>query len=159
MSVDRLLVVPVKLAESNAYVERHHRHSIPIEARRHLFSIGAAMGDEIVGVAIVGRPSARALDDGITAEVARVCSTGVRNVCSFLYGACWRAARQLGYTKLVTYTLKSESGSSLRASGWRVVGEVKGRSWNSMSRPRVDKFPIQDRLRWEHATTNPGAAE
>ncbi len=145
----RLTIVPVKLAESNAYIERHHRHSIPVEARRHLFSLGAALGDEIVGVAIVARPSARALDNGITAEVARVCSTGTRNVCSFLYGACWQAARKLGYLKLVTYTLKSESGSSLKASGWRTVAEVKGRSWNGMTRPRVDKFPIQDRLRWE----------
>lgn len=144
---ERLLVVPLPLDEANAYVERHHRHSNPTVG--HKFTLGAAIGTEIVGVAIVGRPVARPLDDGWTLEVLRVCSTGERNVCSFLYGACWRAARALGYRKLVTYTLASETGSSLRAAGWRTVGEVSARSWDTPSRPRVDKHPLQGRLRWE----------
>lgn len=145
----RLTVVPIPLDEANAYVDRHHRHSNPVVG--HKFSLGAAMGDEIVGVAIVGRPVARPLDDGWTLEVLRVCSTGERNVCSFLYGASWRAARALGYRKLVTYTLASEPGSSLRAAGWHTVGEVSARSWDTPSRPRVDKHPLQERLRWEVA--------
>lgn len=144
---DRLTVVPLPLDQANAYVAQHHRHSNPTVG--HKFSLGAAIGDEIVGVAIVGRPVARRLDDGWALEVLRVCSTGERNVCSFLYGACWRAARALGYRKLVTYTLASEAGSSLRAAGWRVVGEVPARSWTTPSRPRVDKHPLQERLRWE----------
>lgn len=143
----RLCVVPLPLDEANAYVERHHRHSNPTVG--HKFSLGAALGYQIVGVAIVGRPVARPLDDGWTLEVLRVCSTGERNVCSFLYGACWKAARALGYRKLVTYTLATEPGSSLRAVGWRVVGEVTARSWDAPSRPRVDKHPLQERLRWE----------
>lgn len=145
----KLEVVPIPLDEANAYVERHHRHSNPTVG--HKFSIAAAIGDEVVGVAIVGRPLARPLDDGWTLEVLRLCSTGERNVGSFLYGACWRATRTLGYRKLVTYTLTSESGSSLRAAGWRVVGEVKARSWTTPSRPRVDKHPLQERFRWEIA--------
>lgn len=100
----------------------------------------------------VGRPVARGLQDGWTAEVLRLCTTGTRNACSFLYGACWRAARALGYTKLVTYTLASETGGSLRASGWRVVAEVKGREWTTPSRPRDPSHP-QDRLRWELAAS------
>jgi len=147
VSGDRLTVVPLALDEANAYVARHHRHSNPVVG--HKFSLAAAVGGEIVGVAIVGRPVARGLDDGWTLEVLRVCSTGERNVCSFLYGACWRAARALGYRKVVTYTLKTESGSSLRAAGWSVLGEVNARSWHTPSRPRVDKHPLQERLRWE----------
>jgi len=145
----RLRVVPLPLDQANAYVAEHHRHSNPTVG--HKFSLAAALGEEIVGVAIVGRPVARPLDDGWTLEVLRVCSTGERNVCSFLYGACWRAARALGYRKLVTYTLKAESGSSLKAAGWTVVGEVTARSWDAPSRPRVDKHPLQERLRWEVA--------
>lgn len=145
----KLYVVPLSLDEANAYVADHHRHSNPTVG--HKFSIAAALGEEVVGVAIVGRPVARPLDDGWTLEALRVCSTGERNVCSFLYGACWRAARALGYRKLVTYTLSTESGASLRAAGWRVVGEVKPRSWDCTSRPRVDKHPLQERLRWEMA--------
>src|SRR3954452_10701225 len=91
----KFIVVPLELDEANAYVDRHHRHSN--EATGHRFSIGAALGSEIVGVAIVGRPLARPLQDGWTVEALRVCSIGERNVNSFLYGACWRAARTLGY--------------------------------------------------------------
>lgn len=143
----RLALVPLTLREANDYVERHHRHSNPVVGQK--FSLAAAMGEEVVGVAIVGRPLARPLDDGWTLEVLRLCSQGERNVCSFLYGASWRAARALGYRKLVTYTLASESGSSLRAAGWSVVGEVAARSWDTPSRPRVDRHPLQERLRWE----------
>lgn len=141
------IVTPLSLAEANAYVERHHRHSNPV--RGHKFSIAAARGEEVLGVAIVGRPVARGLQDGWTVEALRVCSTGERNVCSFLYGATWRAARALGYRRLVTYTLKSESGASLRAAGLTVVGEVSARSWDTPSRPRVDSHELQGRLRWE----------
>lgn len=150
MSGERMMIVPLSLADANRYVADHHRHSNPTVG--HKLSIGAAVGDEVIGVAIVGRPVARGLDNGWTLEVLRCCSTGARNVGSFLYGACWRAARALGYRKLITYTLKSESGSSLRASGWRVVGEVKARSWDTPSRPRVDRHQLQERFRWELTT-------
>ena len=68
-----------------------------------------------------------------------------------LYGACWRACRALGYRRLITYTLDSEPGTSLVAAGWRVVGVVKGQSWSVPSRPRIDKHPLQDKLKWEMA--------
>jgi hypothetical protein len=145
---ERLRIVPMMRDEANDFVARHHRHSKVTVGYR--FALGAARGDELVGVAIVGRPVARGLQDGWTVEALRVCTTGAQNACSFLYGACWRAARALGYTKLVTYTLASESGSSLRAAGLRIVGEVKGREWTTPSRPRDPSDP-QDRLRWEVA--------
>lgn len=143
----KLEVVPITLAEAQIFVERHHRHHGRVVG--HICSLAVAKAGEVVGVAIVGRPVARGNQDGFSAEVTRCCSDGTRNVCSMLYGAAWRAARALSYRRLITYTLKSESGASLRASGWRVVGEVRGRSWNTPSRPRVDTNPAQDKLRWE----------
>jgi hypothetical protein len=136
----------MSLREANAYVEAHHRHSNPVRGMK--FALGAALSDTLVGVAIVGRPVARHLQDGWTLEVLRVCTMGERNACSFLYGASWRAARALGYRKLVSYTLASESGSSLRASGWNVVGSVDADQWSRPSRPRDPGDP-QQRLRWE----------
>jgi hypothetical protein len=101
-------------------------------------------------VAIVGRPVARALDDGWTAEVIRVCTDGTPNACSFLYSHAKRAAQAMGYTKVVTYTLPEESGASLRAVGWtRTTGFVGGGSWTRQSRPRLDKAPTQTKIRWE----------
>lgn len=147
----RLTVTPITLKEANAYVAAHHRHHKPTVG--HIFSV-AVSDDEVRGVAIVGRPVARALQDGYTAEVNRVATDGTRNACSMLYATCWRAARALGYRKLVTYTLVSEPGTSLRAAGWRVVGETKGRSWDAPGRPRVDWHPVlavieEGRIRWE----------
>jgi hypothetical protein len=145
--------------EANAFVDQHHRHHKPVVG--HIFALGAAVltldpagGREgaVVGVAIVGRPVARGLQDGWTAEVTRVATNGYRNACSFLYGASWRAARSLGYRKLVTYTLPEEGGASLRAAGWKLLGEAGGGSWNCKSRPRVDKAPTQTKLRWEVAS-------
>lgn len=79
----------------------------------------------------------------------RLCTDGTRNAASFLLGRAARATFALGYRRLGTYTLASESGTSLVAAGWRLVGEVRGRSWNTRSRPRVDRHPTPDKLRWE----------
>lgn len=146
--MSRYQIVPLPLAEANAFIARHHRHhSVVVGAK---FCLGVAdHAMRIRGVAVVGRPVARGLDDGLTLEVTRVATDGAKDACSSLYGAARRAAFALGYLRLVTYTLKSESGASLRGAGWRVVGEVRGRSWSCASRPRVDKHPTQDKLRWE----------
>ena len=143
----KLRHVRIDLAEANAFVAQHHRHHKP--AVGHLFSLGAALGDGIVGVVIVGRPVARMRDDGETAEVTRLCTDGTKNACSFLYGAAARAAFALGFQRIGTYILASEPGTSLTASGWRLVGEVRGRSWAAPSRPRIDKHPLQNKLLFE----------
>ncbi|UNI72459.1 MAG: protein of unknown function DUF4338 [Chaetfec virus UA24_244] len=144
MSLD---IVPVTLAEANAFVERYHRHHKPVVG--HKYSIGCADGEKIVGVAIVGRPVSRYLDDRWTLEVTRLCTTGERNVCSKLYAAAWRAARAMGYKRLVTYILESETGTSLKAAGWRCVGQAGGLRWTGKRRPEVDLYPAQMKLRFE----------
>lgn len=144
---DRLRLVPISLAEANAFVRQHHRHHQPVAG--HKFSLGTVKRDQVVGVAIVGRPIARHLDDTWTLEVNRCCTDGTRNACSFLYGAAWRAARALGYRTLITYTLPEEGGASLRGAGWTVIGQCGGGSWSTPSRPRVDKHPLQMKLKWE----------
>ena len=144
----RLHIAPVSFREATAYVKEHHRHHAP--PRGHKFSVGVRDdAGELRGVAMIGRPVARALDDGLTLEVNRVATDGAKNACSALYGAAWRAARALGYRRLVTYTLATEPGTSLHASGWKLIGEVKGRSWSCPSRPREDRGTTQDKKRWE----------
>ena len=147
MSLD---VCPITLREANAFVEQHHRHHGP--ARGCIACVAVVSGGDVVGVAIMGRPVARELQDGYTAEVTRCCTDGTQHVASKLYGALWRAARALGYRRLVTYTLASEKGASLRGAGFQLVGSRgEGRSWNSAGRPRVDTHPMQEKIRWEVA--------
>ena len=152
--MSKLYLVPITFAEANEFVKEHHRHHGKVAG--HKFSVAAAKEGVIVGVAIVGRPVSRYLDDGWTLEVNRLCTDGTRNACSFLYAAAWRAARAMGYKKLVTYILESESGTSLRAAGWRCVGQAGGLRWTGRSRPRVDLYPAQMKLRFEIGSENGG---
>ena len=140
-------LVPVSLAEANAFVERYYRHHKPVTG--HKFSIGCAVNGEIVGVAIVGRPVSRYLDDGWTLEVNRLCTDGTKNACSFLYSAAWRAAKNMGYKKLITYILDTENGASLKASGWKCVGQAGGKCWTGVRKPEVDLYPAQMKLKFE----------
>lgn len=137
------------LREASKFVALHHRHHKPPQGG--LFAVACAVdGDkEPCGVVIVGKPIARMIDDGWTVEATRVCTLGNRNACSMLYRAAWRAARAMGYRRLITYTLADEGGASLRAAGFRLIGEAGGGSWNRATRPRVDMHPTQKKLRWE----------
>tara|TARA_Y100000310_G_scaffold136910_1_gene135805 strand:- start:1591 stop:2037 length:447 start_codon:yes stop_codon:yes gene_type:complete len=142
-----LELTPMTLREANAFVVAHHRNHKPVPGTK--FAIGVSLRGVVVGVALVGRPVSYREDNGFTLEVNRCCTDGTRNTCSFLYGAAWRAARAMGYRRLITYTLKSEGGASLRASGWRLLGEAGGGNWNTVSRPRVDTQHQQLKLKWE----------
>ena len=146
-----LTLIAVPLSEANAFVAQHHRHHKPVTG--HKFSIGCMKDGRLAGVAIVGRPVSRYLDDGLTLEVNRLCTDGTPNACSFLYGAAWRAARALGYRKIVTYILDTESGASLRAAGWKCVGQAGGLRWTGTRRPEVDLCPAQMKIRFEREET------
>jgi hypothetical protein len=140
-------IIPIFQNEAFAFIEQNHRHhKKPIGS---IFQIAVSDADKIVGVAIVGRPISRMLQDGFTVEVTRLCTDGTKNACSMLYAACWRIAREFGYRKLITYILNSEPGTSLKASGWKLIGERGGGSWNCESRPRVNKHPLQTKLLYE----------
>jgi hypothetical protein len=141
-----LEIVPMKLNEANEFVRQLHRHHKPVPGCK--FCIGVAKDGQIVGVAIVGRPVARILDDGWTLEVTRTCTDGTNNANSKLYGACRKVAFALGYKRIGTYTLPEEGGASLRAAGWKCLGERGGGRWSCPSRPRVDTHPLQTKLRW-----------
>jgi hypothetical protein len=145
-----LHVVPIRFRHARSFVADWHRHSgLPQGA---LFCIGAADDSGVLhGVATVGRPLARLFDNGQTAEVTRCCTDSMPNACSLLYGAAWRAAKALGYTRLITYTRRHEGGASLRAAGWTVVAERRAHpGWDRPSRPRgLNGTEGQELLLWE----------
>lgn len=141
------MIVPCDIAEANEFVRQYHRHHKPVPGAK--FAVAFSDGEAIHGVALVGRPVARMLDDGWTLEVNRLCTDGYRNACSALYAASWRIAKEMGYRRLITYTLPEEGGVSLLAAGWKLIGERGGGSWTCPSRPRVDMHPLQAKLCWE----------
>lgn len=144
----RLQIVPLSLDSANEYVSQYHRHHQPVIG--HKFSIGVVDEERTLrGAAIVGRPVARARDDGLTLEVIRLVTDGCENACSAMYAAAWRAAKAMGYSRIGTYILSSEPGTSLRAAGWKLIHGTPGRSWSVPSRPRVDKHPLGQRELWE----------
>ncbi|MFE0058658.1 XF1762 family protein [Streptomyces sp. NPDC059003] len=135
----RLHLVPLRQKQAKEFVAQWHRHHQPPPGA--VFTVGAADQHGVLrAVAIVGRPVARHLDNGETLEVTRTATDGVRNANSLLYGACWRAARGLGYSRLITYTQDGESGASLRGAGWRVIAQRPPRGgWHCSSRPRIPR--------------------
>ena len=142
-----LTLIPVSLKEANAFVAAHHRHHKPVTG--HKFSIGCECDGRLVGVVIAGRPVNRYLDNGLTLEVTRLCTTGEKNVCSMLYAAAARAAKAMGYRKIITYTLDTEDGVSIRAAGWTCAGPAGGKRWTGQRHPAADLYPAQMKLRYE----------
>ena len=146
-----VLIVPCTLREACAFVTSFHRHNKAPQGG--LFACGASDGERLVGVGIVGRPVSRHMQDGGTAEVVRCCvlDDAPKGTPSAIYGALWRAARALGWRRLITYTLQSESGASLRGAGWTVLAERKANDparWQS--RPGREWQPVvgQPKLLW-----------
>jgi len=131
-----LQITPINFDEANSFVYAHHRHHKPVVGAK--FCVAVSNESIVCGVAIVGRPVSRHLDDGWTLEVNRCCTDGTKNSPSMLYGAAWRIAKALGYKRLITYTLPEEGGASLRATGWTLVGLRGGGNWNTTTRPRID---------------------
>jgi hypothetical protein len=143
-----LRVIPLRLRFANKLVDDWHRHHQP--ARGHRFSIGAI--DEtgtLHGAAIVGRPVSQGFDPDKVAEVVRLVTNGKKNAPSLLYAAAARACREMGFEKIQTYILESETGTTLLAAGWTLEARTKGGDWNRPSRGgrRTDQ-PMEDKQRW-----------
>lgn len=137
----RLAIVPAVWDDVLVFIERHHRHHPKPVGMKFCVAVASpttdGLGYEIVGVASTGRPKPVAYQDGWTLEVNRTCVVDAPNANSMLYGACWRAAKALGWRRLITYTQEGESGASLRGAGWHIVAERPARAgWDSPSRPR-----------------------
>ena len=137
---------PCDFQTARDFVEEHHRHNKPPVG--HKFSIACYDGERLCGVAMVGRPIGRYLDDGLTLEVNRCCTDGTKNACSMLYGAAWRAAKALGYKHIITYTRESENGASLRAAGWTFDGQAGGTHWTGQRYEQTEIILDEMKVRW-----------
>ena len=139
--------IPIELKRANEFVENLHRHHKPVH--RDKFRIGCQTDDgHLCGVIQCARPVNRNLDDGKTIEVVRCCTDGTKNACSFLYSRMAQIAKIMGYERIITYILETESGTSLKASGWEYEGMTAGGSWDCPSRPRKTDAPQCKKQRW-----------
>ena len=138
---------PISYPEACQFILENHSHHLPPQGWK--FGIAVNDGKQIVGVITIGRPVARHLDNGWVLEVTRCCTNGVKNAASKLYAAAWNAVKNMGYKRLITYTLITEKGTSLKAAGWKIIGETSGGSWSCKSRPRIDKHPLGQKTLWE----------
>ena len=143
-----LEIVPIGLTRAKEYVAQYHRHNIPPVGGK--FAIAVTENNDLHGVAICGRPISRHLDDGRTLEIYRNCTDGTRNACSKLYGACLRIARDMGYHRVITYTLESENGTSLKASNFACEGEAGGKEWSGSRKRNYYVSPPEKKRRWAY---------
>ena len=150
--MNKLHAVPMDLAEANEFIDNFHRHNKPVTGWR--FGVGASDGTALVGVAVLGRTTALKLHSPTTAEVSRCCvlDNAPLGTPSFLYAALWRAWRALGGRRLITYTLASESGASLRGAGAKIVAELPPsdpRNWQNRAGREWQPVVGQAKLLWE----------
>jgi hypothetical protein len=143
-----LRIMPIGLRQAREFVQEHHRHhDMP---QGGLWALALMRDEDLVGVAIAGRPVSKILQRQGCCEAVRVCVLpGIRNGCSQLYSRVRRVAQAMGYAKTISYTLPSESGASLRGAGFKAVAVTRGGSWNRKARPRIDSAPICPKIRWE----------
>lgn len=138
-------IIPITFRAASEYIDQHHRHHRATVGCK--FCIAVADGEQLHGVAVCGRPVSRRLDDGRTLEINRVCTDGTRNACSMLYGACCRIGKHMGYRRVITYTLESEDGASLKASNFCYDGIAGGTHWTG-ARDRGQPIPAEMKKRW-----------
>ena len=154
----RLIIRPITLKAANEYVNLNHRHHDGTVGCKFAVSVYDEKG-ELHGVAICGRPVSKYYDDNLTLEINRVCTDGTQNACSKLYGACCRIAKEMGYEKVITYTLQSENGASLKASNFICEGTAGGTHWTGQRNPdnkvcqlslfdSQKKHPAEMKQRW-----------
>lgn len=143
--------VRLELKEANAFVLLHHRHHKPVVG--HRFSIGVEHNGMLVGCVIVGRPVARQSCQKSIAEVTRLVTDGTKNACSFLYSQAARAAREIGFSSIQTFILPSETGISLKAAGWKLLGKCKVGNWHTREKRRKDQ-PEMPKIKWQKQFKN-----
>lgn len=144
-----LRITPIGRTGTNAFIKALHRHHKPSAGAKFYIAVSDEQ-NQIRGVAAVGRPVARHMDDGWTLEVNRCCTDGARNACSMLYGAAWRIAKEMGFKRLITYTLPEEGGASMRGVGWHPVDSVGGTPWtNREGRSANEHTDGVAKVRWE----------
>lgn len=147
-----MIIRPITLRQAEAFVQEHHRHHKAPQGGLWALALlrEKGLGEELVGVAIAGRPVSAVLQRKGYCEIIRVCVLpDVPNGCSMLYGRCRRVAQAMGYVKCVTYTLVEESGASPSGAGFKQTGRTKGGSWSRSKRPRIDTHPLGPKVRWE----------
>lgn len=140
----KLKVRPIELKDANDFIRRVHRHHNPVVG--HRFSVSVVDEElQVRGVAIAGRPVARLAGHPLDVlEITRLATDGTKNACSMLYAAVANAAKALGFAKVQTYTLESEPGTSLKASGWIRDSVSAGGAWRKTERP-LDLFGYEER--------------
>lgn len=146
---------PLTLFQANYFIRKHHRHHSPVQG--HKFSVGALLDGQLVGVAVVGRPVSRGVDELTTMEVTRLCTDGSKDVCSFLYSKCARICREMGYSKIQTYILAEETGTSLRACGWHFETLTAGGEWKRSEGTERLNEQTTPKQRWAKFLGNPNA--
>lgn len=140
-------LIPIFQKEAFEFIDKIHRHNK--KPQGSVVQIGLTNGNQLIGVVILGRPINKTLQDGYTLEITRLATDGTKNACSKLYAAAWRAAKAIGYRKVITYILNTQPGTSLKASGWTLIGQRGGGTWNRPNRQRLDKHSLQPKLLYE----------
>lgn len=141
-----LVLRPCTVKRAERFNAATHRRLKKIQGA--MWAVRVERNGETVGVALVGNPARKLMEDGVLCVLRVAVIEGNPNACSMLYGACSRAARDMGATDCVTYTHLDEPGTSLRAAGWIDGGITGGGEWGREDRPRQLALYPESKRRW-----------
>ncbi len=141
---------PCTIGEALRFCDAHHAHHDPPLTGLCAVGVLDVQRRALCCVAILARPISRMLDaDPFVAEVTRVASDRTPHAASMALAAITRAAFVLGYTRLVSYLLLGEAGTTYRAAGWWPAAFVRGEERDRPARPRGASAQPGDKARWE----------
>ena len=151
-------IKPVSIKNANEFIKTYHRHHRPTSRNSGRWALAAYDNEnELIGVAIASNPVSATYMDGITLEVTRLCvkENAQKGTASFLLSKCCRIRKEMGGSRIITYTLESESGSSLKGAGWNLVGHVKPHNrwiekskYDGKARDKLEIYQLS-KYRWE----------
>jgi len=134
----------------NRFLERNHpRGGIP----GWLACFGARYQGHLTACIVISRPTARGLDDGLTAEITRF---GIRddrpaNTGSWLIAKARNWLELEGYDRLITYAgVAGNYGTTYEAAGFDIddVSMADGSGWTN--RDGRDEWDDYERRRWSY---------
>lgn len=159
-----IFVKPITIKRANEFIEKNHRHHRPTARNTGRWALAAYdLNNKMVGAVIAGNPVSATYMDGVTIELTRLCvhESAPKGTCSFLISRCCSIWKMMGGEKIITYTLASETGASLRGAGWTLAATVKPhKRWlnktksDGIARADLHVYTVS-KYRWERILKEP----
>lgn len=119
---------PVGLDDANLFITEHHRYLGRLHRCR--FGLQAFHRGQVVGVILTTPPTNNKVDDGVTLEIARLCThLAPYQTASALVSRVCRIAKLMGFERVITYVDAEQAGISYTSVNFKRGQAFLRRPW------------------------------